>query len=91
MPYIKQKERERIINNIRLLGIIQTEGELNYLITILCDDFIETHKGLSYKNINTIIGVLECVKQEFYRKVAAPYENKKRFLNGKVSIYDIGD
>jgi hypothetical protein len=40
--------------------------------------------GKNYKHINEIIGVLECAKQEFYRRVAAPYEDTKIQENGDV-------
>ena len=38
----------------------------------------------SYHAYNEIIGVLECVKQEFYRRMVAPYEDKKCEENGDV-------
>jgi len=34
--------------------------------------------------INEVIGVLECAKLELYRRVAAPYEERKRIENGEV-------
>jgi hypothetical protein len=40
--------------------------------------------GQSYSIINDIVGVLECAKMEFYRRVAVPYEDKKRTENGDV-------
>jgi len=30
------------------------------------------------------MGVLECIKQEFYRRAVAPYEDKKKEENGDV-------
>jgi hypothetical protein len=32
---------------------------------------------LRYFHLNKAIGVLECIKLEFYRRVAAPYEDLK--------------
>ena len=86
MPYIKKEERavlDRYINALR--EFIANEGELNYTITRLCDSFMNWH-GKSYAEINKIIGVLECVKQEFYRRVASPYEDTKIDENG--DVYD---
>lgn len=60
-------------------------GELNYLITRLCDAFL-MRKGLCYKNINQAIGALECAKLELYRRVAAPYEDKKSKENGEAYV-----
>lgn len=81
MPYISKFART----------VIRTQGEtkaagpgvLNYQITKLIDDYLQ-RKGLRYRNINEVIGVLECAKQELYRRVAAPYEDLKRDENGDV-------
>ena len=58
-------------------------GELNYQVTYLLNDYLEG-QGLSYRSINEVIGVLECAKLEMYRRIAAPYENKKLKENGDV-------
>lgn len=60
-------------------------GELNYLVTKLCDGFL-MKTGLSYKNLNAAIGALECAKLELYRRIAAPYEDKKSRENGEVYV-----
>jgi hypothetical protein len=39
---------------------------------------------LRYFNLNRAVGVLECCKLEFYRRVAAPYEDTKIQQNGDV-------
>jgi len=89
MPYIKPERREDIhvnkgkISEIIRMSSIRTAGELNFAITTLCIDYLDL-KGLSYQNINEIIGVLECAKQEFYRKVAVPYEEEKELENGSI-------
>ena len=80
MPYIKQERRKEMSNDG---GNAETAGELNYQITIVCKDYVE-HKGLSYATINDIIGALEGAKQEFYRRVAAPYEDQKIKENGDI-------
>jgi hypothetical protein len=46
-------------------------------------DYLRKH-GLSYHNINDILGALEGAKLEFYRRVAVPYENGKIQENGDV-------
>lgn len=80
MPYIKQDVRRGLHE-----GHIMEEnpGELNYTLTIICREYMK-HKGLSYQTINDILGALEGAKQEFYRRVAAPYEDKKIEENGDV-------
>lgn len=60
-------------------------GTLNYIITRLCDFWCRDYAGeTNYQQYNTVIGVLECVKQELYRRQIAPYEDKKCEQNGDV-------
>ena len=61
----------------------ETSGELNYYFTKLCKVYLGKH-GFSYKTFNDIIGALESAKLEFYRRIAAPYENDKCEKNGDV-------
>lgn len=77
MPYIKQEDR---MNE----QAWRSEGDLNYAITKLCNDYIRLNGGVNYARINAVIGVLECAKQELYRRIAAPYEDKKKLENGDV-------
>jgi uncharacterized protein DUF6899 len=81
VPYIKQTDRDRL----ELPGdlAIETPGELNYLVTMLAKRYLERH-GRSYATINAIVGALECAKAEFYRRVAAPYEDAKAAEHGDV-------
>jgi len=95
MPYIPEHLRERYKRFLKLIEQTMTlaPGHLNYVISKLCHIYI-LRKGsgstifFSYKVLNEVIGVLESVKQEFYRKVAAPYEDKKKVENGPVSELD---
>jgi len=78
MPYILKSRREE------LEPILTYEvGDLNYYITKSCLLYLETQSE-TYKAYNEVIGVLECVKQEIYRRRIAPYEDKKKKLNGDV-------
>ena len=78
MPYIPEYDRKILFDRKAM-----KPGELNYLLTRECDDYI-TRKGLSYNNLNEVMGVLACVQAELYRRVAAPYEDKKCRENGEV-------
>lgn len=82
MPYIKRERRNaiQITQNERP----QTVGELNYLITDILTWWMADADGSNYEIINSAIGVLECAKQELYRRMAAPYEDKKAEENGDV-------
>jgi hypothetical protein len=91
MPYITQRDRDRIKKDAMnpdpdfLFPPLYNGGELNYLISNLCAQYIRDH-GLRYKNISDVIGALEGAKQEFFRKVVNPYENLKEMQNG--GVYD---
>lgn len=80
MPYIKPERRQSLKP---IFVCPETAGELNYVVTQLCRQYIH-NTGLRYENINAVVGALECAKQEFYRRVAVPYEDAKIRENGDV-------
>jgi hypothetical protein len=84
MPYIKREDREFSDPYSREFarGDIATAGQLNYAITMLIKEALGPTPN--YDAINSVVGVLECAKQEVYRRVAAPYEDKKKKENGDV-------
>ncbi len=69
-----------IINVLHKVPKKKQHGHLNYIITRLVIEL----KPHSYKEFNAIIGVLECMKLELYRRMIAPYEDKKIEENGDV-------
>jgi hypothetical protein len=80
MPYVEPEVRIRLDKGI----VPESAGELNYLITKLLDDYLRRKGGIRYERLNEVVGVLECVKLEFYRRIAAPYEDGKKDENGDV-------
>jgi len=83
VPYIKQEKRIAVKLLIRALITEGLEaGDLNYVISRLLYQWCEGKE--SYATYNTVIGILECAKQEFYHRVVAPYEQTKRQVNGDV-------
>jgi len=85
-PYIKKENREKFkkivgefLENAKIVG----PGELNFLLTMLCQTYLANNEE-KYQTYNDIIGVLECIKQEYYRKQIVPYENLKEVENGEV-------
>lgn len=79
MPYVKPEARDEIFGG----RMPDSPGELNFLLTSIVSEYL-MDEGLSYGAVNEVIGVLECVKLELYRRVAAPYENNKKEINGDV-------
>ena len=86
MPYI-DKDLRNEIKDILVFDIFRDDlfrhpGTLNYILTKFCTHYI---KHLTYTNLNEVVGVLESVKQEFYRKMVIPYEAKKELENGDLT------
>jgi hypothetical protein len=96
MPYIKQESRKQLDPAIEDLmiallkrtvdgkNVTPSSGDFNYIISTLLGHWYEMTFLPSYDKVNTVVGILECVKQEYYRRVAVPYEDKKREAHGDV-------
>ncbi len=88
MPYIQQDDRTKFDEGIAdILGALQADdnikvGEINYVFSAILWSLFKENE--SYTFGNNLIGVLECVKQEFYRRQLASYEDKKCIQNGDV-------
>jgi len=95
MPYITDDKRKLLDDEIAALAkkisdnieASDIEGTMNYVITALLNKCM-IDDAPRYKKINQVVGVLECVKQEFYRRLAAPYEDKAIAKNGDIACYD---
>lgn len=90
MPYIKQEGRELLkdmTDEISRLDMSRlTDGDMDYLITILLTNWIKAH-GVRYTTFNSAVGILECAKLELCRRALGPYENMKVKENGDVPFY----
>ncbi len=93
MPYIIQEKRdvldpylEGLLNALRELESDDPnnnmEGNINYIVSRILH---HVYKGGGYRGVNDGVGATVCAVLEFYRKVAAPYEDQKEFDNGPVS------
>ena len=82
MPYIPPYDRTKLDEAMENLDPINA-GELNYVITTILLDYLGA-KGAGYNWMNEVVGVLECVKLELYRRALAPYEDQKAKINGDV-------
>jgi hypothetical protein len=87
LPYVKPESRvkyekvlDELIGILKSLPVDEVDAELNYVVTKILKQIYPVR----YFQINKAIGVLECVKLEFYRRVAAPYEDKKIKESGDV-------
>ena len=87
MPYIAAEDRPQYDKVLEELTTLlkanppeSIDGDLNYVVTKI----IKNIYPLRYYHINKAMGVLECIQHEFYRRVAAPYEDTKIEQNGDV-------
>lgn len=90
MPYIKQEDRARLDVAVQYMIKGRTPanaGELNYFITSILREYMRDN--VSYAKLNELVGVLNCVQLELYRRVAAPYEDTKVQENGDVFKFDL--
>lgn len=85
MPYInrdRQSDFEELVKMARQQRI-DNPGELNYLFSAMVLEFLRQH-GFNYTQMNAVVGVYECAKDEFQRQVLHPYENEKMKQNGNI-------
>jgi len=102
MPYIDEEERKELDFAIDIMvnNILDNKnslcnpndfsnflGRINYCFSRV---IMGVMKNISYKNIAMATGVLENIKQELYRRVAANYEDRKIVENGDISEYKKG-
>lgn len=84
MPYITDDDENRADLEPHSKREAMNPGELNFQLTVLCDLYLAGN--LNYQAINDVIGALEGAKLEIYRRLAAPYEDEKRAVNGDVYV-----
>lgn len=99
MPYVSEEDRAELDDCIdQLTGCIRDIkhslnnphdfsiylGRINYCFSRVIGGLMGNP---SYTKIAMITGVLENIKQEFYRRIAEPYENQKIVQNGDIKEY----
>lgn len=101
MPYIPQKEREKLnplIDELAEKIVWQAKecdheaafgGILNYVFTRLAMKVVKSQFGkIRYWMIAILTGVFKNASDEFYRRIAGPYEDKQIAKNGDVDLYE---
>ena len=73
--------QNRSISNQELLNIC---GDINYTVSRILGGGMG---DVSYPKIAVITGVLENIKQEFYRRIGVSLEDKKIIENGDIPEY----
>lgn len=100
MPYIAgdRKELDVIIDRLAEAIVRRSEaqggdgafaGLLNYACTRLALKIVRLQFGaLRYWLIAILTGTFKNIADEFYRRVAAPYEDKQMARSGDVDVYE---
>ena len=86
MPYIIKEKRQRLdglIKNVVSEMEPLSSGEKNYFLSsVIWGLFNGVYR--TYGNANELVGLLECVKLEFYRRKVAELEDEKIIENGDI-------
>lgn len=69
-----------LVEHVKNLPIEEQDGVLNYAVTKM----VKNVYPKKYFHLNRALGVLTAIREEFYRKVVAPYEDTKIAENGDV-------
>lgn len=96
MPYIKAARRQALdhcaeeisqfLKNTNFEGAYL--GELNYFMTRLLLGTMKSVNGpIRYWQAVAVLGTLEAMKIEIYRRWIGPYENKQQEINGDVKEF----
>ena len=101
MPYIKKEDRaslDPLINSLAEEIVAKSKeagndgayaGLLNYTCTRLALKIIKLQFGkVRYWIIATTTGTFHNIADEFYRRLATPYENVQIKKNGDVDLYE---
>ena len=94
MPYIKQERRKELDPIIDALAkelmwydstldkVHVNYGDINYVVSKVFKKIFEANS--KYDTVNSLVGVLECIKMEYYSQQARPYEDLKIKENGDI-------
>lgn len=88
MPYIPKDRRpsidilvDPIIKHVQTLPQEEQDGVLNYIVTKI----IRRIYPQKYFHLNRALGILTAITLELYRRVVAPYEDKKIAEHGDLT------
>ena len=89
MPYINREDRAKyqtILNELASLipqDRMQRPGHINYIVSLLIEKVYG--RQMRYADHNEVVGVLNCISDEFYRRKTAPYEDEKIETEGDLT------
>ncbi len=81
MPYISPERRDEIERKQTKAG---TTGELNYILSMVCVDYLSRKPRIGYKELSEVSAALADARSEFIRRVMSPFEDRKIIENGDI-------
>ena len=88
MPYIPKESRiaydpiiRQFVDTLKYAAEDKIDGHINYVFSSILKNI---YAPPSYYKYNRLIGVLECIKFEFYRRWISVYEEQKKNENGDI-------
>lgn len=100
MPYISPDRRDYYLPQIDILadkirsvaGNEEIDGDLNFIISTLVSRALLTGKDgtkrKKYHFLERVVGIFECAKLEFYRRVMGPKEDMAIVKNKDLPEYE---
>jgi hypothetical protein len=93
MPYVSQEDRDQIamplenlLDRLKAVPDDKLDGVLNYVVSrLVAGSFGKA--GWRYRLIARAVAVFKAAGDEFYRRVAGPYEDKAIAKNGDIPEY----
>lgn len=87
MPYIKPERREKFSYPLDLIADELdplSAGELNYLISVIVNDWVDNHEVVTYGVLNEAHGTFHSAAAELYRRRISIYEDDAIAKNGDI-------
>jgi len=89
MPYIPKNQRQdydaaitNLLSTFDDADVLEAPGILNYIVSKIAHKLFDARP--SYRMANTLIGILECIKLELYRRPISQYEDVKLEEHGDI-------
>lgn len=87
MPYIEPESRAKFSYALDLIADQHdplSAGELNYVVSMIVNNWVDSHETVNYGVLNEAHGTLYSSAAEFYRRRVSIYENEAIAKNGDI-------
>ena len=88
MPYIKVEDRAKyitILKAIESIPVIETKGDLEYLVFVLQKKFMKTRE-VRYSTLHEVVYAVQHCADEYRRRYLYKREDEAKDTNGDIEI-----